>query len=58
MKMLTIEECKELPVDDLEKQINIRIELMNEMVGSLYPGIVYDEILKLRYLIRDRKRTG
>lgn len=32
-----------LHVDELEKQIEIRKNLLNQMVGTLYSGIVEDE---------------
>ena len=41
-----------VPVDEvkpwqLREQIAVRRKLMSQMVGSVYPGIVYDEITML-----------
>lgn len=35
-------------LDKIQEEINERVELINQMVGSLYPAILYDEIVSLR----------
>jgi hypothetical protein len=37
----------------LTKEIEEREKLLKEMVGTLYPGIVLDEIIKLRKRRKD-----
>ncbi len=34
--------------DQLDEQIDLRVDLMKSMVGTLYPSIIYDEIVHLR----------
>jgi len=36
-----------LSFEDLEEEINIRKKLLTQMVGSLYPSIIRDDIIIL-----------
>ncbi len=60
-RLLTVEECYKLEsVNALVEQIELRYKLINEMVGTLYPGIVFDQIGKIREHLRSveyAKRT-
>ena len=38
----------EITDEEVQEQIDIRHELINQMVGTLYPEIVYNEIIELR----------
>jgi hypothetical protein len=46
-----------LTVDELEKEIEIRNNLLNQMVGTLYSGIVEEECYDLRVMVADIKAT-
>jgi hypothetical protein len=38
----------------LETEINERIKLVDQMVGTLYPGILRNEIAELRSILNNR----
>jgi hypothetical protein len=45
---MVIEECIKLTsVEDLDKQIDLRRNLIRQMVGTLYPSILFSEIDQL-----------
>lgn len=46
MKSINIAE-KSHSLEELDNEIKERQELRNQMVGTLYPGIVQDEIFRL-----------
>lgn len=46
MKLVT--EAVNLSSSEIENEIIERKELLKKMVGTLYPGIVKEEIIKLR----------
>jgi hypothetical protein len=48
--MKTLVEIKETLVQILDAEIQTRKELLDKMVGQLYPSIVNDELYKLRLL--------
>ncbi len=47
-RMVGITDAMLLTGEDLDEQIRVRVALINDMVGSLYPSIVGDEVLLLR----------
>lgn len=51
MQLLDVPKCKDLSVTALKEQIELRRKLINQMVGSLYPRILEDEIEKLQEYI-------
>jgi len=51
-------EWESLHVDELEKQIEIRNDLLNQMVGTLYSGIVQKECYDLRVMVADIKAAA
>ena len=42
---------------EIQQEINERRELIRQMVGSLYPSIIYDEIFKLNYRYSEIKNV-
>jgi len=59
--MRRIHECSNLSIDELKIEIELRKTLINQMVGSLYPSILADEIELLYQMIynagvRDRQQ--
>lgn len=54
--MKPLEEAKKLDPAGINAEIKERRELMSQMVGQLYPSILWDEILELRDLYT--KQTG
>jgi hypothetical protein len=57
--MDTIEEALKLTdVDLVYEQIEIRRDLMSQMVGTLYPSILQDEIIQLTKLFNKLKRSS
>jgi hypothetical protein len=46
--MISKEELDKMDVLTLEKEIKSRRELMDQMVGWLYPAILADEIIQLQ----------
>jgi len=48
-------EWPSLNISELEKEIEIREQLLNQMVGSLYSGIVLEERYELLTLISNIK---
>lgn len=47
-KLLSVDDALKLEMRiDIEEQIALRVELMSQMVGRLYPSILGEEILKL-----------
>jgi hypothetical protein len=59
VRMLSL---KEIPEDSdaevLREQIEIRRNLLNQMVGSLYPSILADEIIALNERLLDLKHKS
>lgn len=49
------ENWKNLTTVELEEEVNIRLDLYEKMVGTLYPRVLLDQIAELRYLIADRR---
>ena len=45
--MLSLPTFKEILTTQIQEQINLRRRMISEMVGSLYPGILADEIVAL-----------
>lgn len=58
IKLIPIDQCQTLSIEAIERQIQVRKELLVQMVGSLYPNIVTEEILLLRQLIENRKQAA
>lgn len=48
--MKTKEEWPSLTMDEIENEIHIRAKLHGEMVGTLYPSILLNEIAQLGHL--------
>ena len=48
------EKFKDLTLDELAFNVKERHKLIDQMVGSLYPGILHDEICILNSLISDK----
>lgn len=47
-RMLSVEEIIQAGSQDLiERQVKVRRKLIDDMVGTLYPGIVRDQIAEL-----------
>jgi hypothetical protein len=44
-----------LDLVELEEEVTIRLKLHDEMVGTLYPGILRDEIAQLRTIIAEKR---
>ncbi len=44
-----------LMISELEEEIAIRLKLHGEMVGTLYPGIILNEVALLGQLIADKR---
>lgn len=44
----TLEEAKKLDPDGINGEIKERRDLIQQMVGQLYPSVLWDEILELR----------
>lgn len=51
-------EWHSLTLAELEKEIEIRLELHGHMVGTLYPGIVLNEVARLGMLKAAKFNTG
>ena len=51
-KLLDIKQCLLLTVKEKEEQIAIRHELLKVMVGTVYPGIIRDEIYQIKMSIQ------
>ncbi len=47
-RMVGITDAMLLVGEDLDEQVRVRVALIKDMVGSLYPSIVGDEVLLLR----------
>lgn len=45
--MIDVRDCLGLSDQELAVQINLRRDLIGSMVGSLYPGMVNDQIVML-----------
>ena len=43
-------------IEEIEKEVSERSELRDQMVGQLYPSILYDEICQLNGRCSDLKR--
>lgn len=50
---MTLIDIKDIKPEQIDDQIEVRKELIGEMVGSLYPAIVQGEIDKLRKMRDD-----
>lgn len=46
--MKSLEEAMKLDPEGIQAEINERKALIDQMVGQLYPGIVWEEIVTLR----------
>jgi hypothetical protein len=46
-RMRSVKDCLGLKDDEIQKQIEMRRDLIKTMVGTLYPGIVQEEIAVL-----------
>ncbi len=44
--------------NELREEIKLRQDLLKQMVGSLYPPIILDEIVKIREILDTRHETG
>ena len=53
----SVKDCQDFTYPALQEQIAIRLQLIREMVGSLYPSILVDEVVKLRELCREKHDT-
>ena len=42
-------------ISEIEEEITIRLKLIDNMVGNLYPSILLDEVAQLGQLIADRR---
>ena len=51
-------EWPSLNISELEKEIELRDQLLNQMVGSLYSGIVLEERYELLTLISNIKAAA
>ena len=49
-QLLPMEACWSLDNDELDEQIATRQNLIQQMVGTLYPNILMGEILRLSYM--------
>lgn len=45
--MITKEKLEQLTVEEIDKEIESRRQLVQQMVGTLYPSILNDEIEQL-----------
>lgn len=50
MVMINVNTENKVRLDQLLSEINSKADLYKNLVGSLYPGIVYQELIKLRYI--------
>ena len=50
-----ITEINEIKYNQIDEQIEIREQLIKEMVGSLYPQILRDQIEKLKILKKEKE---
>ena len=48
MKLLSLTELNDELENAIQQQIDVRKQLINEMIGNLYPGILVTEIAKLK----------
>lgn len=55
MTLLTL---KDVPPSRIVEQIEVRRRLMDQMVGTLYKGIVFDEMCKLEERRRSENHRG
>jgi hypothetical protein len=44
-RLIQIQDVKD---EEIDEQIKVREELMTQLIGQLYSGIVFDEIIALR----------
>ena len=58
MQLLMKTTWKELSIEGLHGQVRVRYKLIREMIGSLYPGILRNEICELNLLIREKNETA
>ena len=42
-----------LSSEEIQEQIDIRLQLMSEMVGSLYPAILHQQICEFREALKN-----
>ena len=45
--VLSVKDCLGLKDDEIQKQIEMRRDLLKQMVGTLYPSMLQDEIAML-----------
>lgn len=53
--MTPVKDCQNMTSEELRKEIKTRNDLINQMVGTLYPGIVADEIAELYDLLEAKR---
>jgi len=53
--MAGFKELKKLTVDELKKKHTKNSDLINDMVGKLYPTILQDENYKIRLILARQK---
>ena len=58
MGLTTRERFQQLTDDEIIENIKSREELLTQMVGNLYPGIVQDEITVLKEIQSERTSTN
>lgn len=49
-RLLFIEDCDNLSSEDINWQLLLRKKLINELLGSLYKDVLFNEITSLRKL--------
>ncbi len=57
-KMIGISDAMLLIGNDLDRQVTVRVALLNQMVGRVYPAIVCDEVKMLRERQAKMNRWG
>lgn len=48
--MASPDQFGDLTAEEIDREIEVRRKLLLEMVGNLYPGVVADEMMRLRAL--------
>jgi len=56
--MTTMKPVSQCSLDEIDEQVRVRLDLMKQMVGSLYPSILNNEIRALRQRQRDAKNQS
>lgn len=47
--MKTLDEAKKGTPEEINQEIRERRNLMSQMVGQLYPSVLWDEVVELRH---------